>query len=70
MKHTAAVFAVKIFAVAALLSAVATLAVYAASTGSADDLQGLVVANAKIPIYNKDRLQMVFFADRAERGSS
>jgi len=32
-----------------------------------DDLQGLVITNPKIPLYSKNRLQLVFFADRAER---
>jgi len=44
--------------------------VLSATRSDLDDLQGLSVANAKIPIYNKTRLQMIFFADGAERGDS
>ena len=39
-----------------------------AARSDLDDLQGLSVANAKIPINNKTRLQLVFFADGGERG--
>ncbi len=34
---------------------------------SIDDLRGLVLNNAKIPVFNKARLQMMIFASRAER---
>ena len=41
-----------------------------AARSDLDDLQGLVVANAKIPIYNKTRLQLICFADGARRSDN
>ena len=40
-------------------------AIFASS--SLDDLRGLVLKSAKIPIYQKNRLQMMIFADTASR---
>ena len=37
------------------------------ASGSLDDLRGLVLKSAKIPIYQKKRLQMMIFADTATR---
>ena len=48
---------------AAALTAALTLP----GAGELDDLRGLELSHAKLPIYNKDRLQLMVFCDRAER---
>ena len=63
MKHCVHNCGIRFLFLAALLP----LAAFAARS-DLDDLQGLSVANAKIPIYNKTRLQLICFADRADRG--
>ncbi|MBS1369683.1 MAG: hypothetical protein HPZ91_06965 [Lentisphaeria bacterium] len=43
------------------------LALSAWSAGDLSDLRGLVLTHAKLPVYNKQNLQMMVFCSRAER---
>ena len=54
---------IKTLFTAAVLTASLTLP----GAGNLDDLRGLELSHAKLPIYNKDLLQLMVFCDRAER---
>ena len=49
------------------LSAVLLLTVLWGAGNGLEELRGLVLTHAKLPVYNKQNLQMMIFCDRAER---
>ncbi len=50
-----------------LTTAMLLPAALSAANSGLEDLRGLVLTNAKLPVYNKQNLQMMVFCDHAER---
>ena len=57
----------KLIAALLLLSLPGTVLRAEGRGGNIDDLRGLVLNHAKIPVFNRSRLQMMLFSGRAER---